>query len=268
MSQPLLMYDGDSNNSSGTYSQVQQLSSESPAQSSFLIRDILSQSSTEKCVLSHRELKDEIVPSLRDFKNSAQSLPQDIFSVRTSENNKDANDNIKAGETKYLPSIFKNKKERKPRTAFSDYQIQTLEKRFQTQKYLSVQDRMEIASKLNLTDTHVKTWYQNRRTKWKRQTAVGLELLAEAGNVGALHSTMHTTPYWLPRLMPSPSQGLITCQEYCFRHPTSRLFKPFPFRLNSTDEKKLLLPSSMNSSFVMSQGNSENPINSLAKSHS
>nr|XP_027222624.1 barH-like 1 homeobox protein [Penaeus vannamei] len=78
------------------------------------------------------------------------------------------------------------KKQRKARTAFTDNQLQTLEKSFERQKYLSVQDRMELAAKLNLTDTQVKTWYQNRRTKWKRQTAVGLELLTEAGNYAAL----------------------------------------------------------------------------------
>ena len=55
------------------------------------------------------------------------------------------------------------KKQRKARTAFSDHQLQTLENSFERQKYLSVQDRMELAAKLNLTDTQVKTWYQNRR---------------------------------------------------------------------------------------------------------
>ena len=55
------------------------------------------------------------------------------------------------------------KKQRKARTAFSDNQLQTLEKNFERQKYLSVQDRMELANKLGLTDTQVKTWYQNRR---------------------------------------------------------------------------------------------------------
>jgi hypothetical protein len=56
-----------------------------------------------------------------------------------------------------------NKKPRKARTAFTDQQLNCLEKNFERQKYLSVQDRMELAARLNLSDTQVKTWYQNRR---------------------------------------------------------------------------------------------------------
>ncbi|XP_068216333.1 barH-like 1 homeobox protein [Palaemon carinicauda] len=96
------------------------------------------------------------------------------------------------------------KKQRKARTAFTDNQLQTLEKSFERQKYLSVQDRMELAAKLNLTDTQVKTWYQNRRTKWKRQTAVGLELLAEAGNYAAVQR-LYSTPYGWPYPPQAPS---------------------------------------------------------------
>ncbi|KAB5549264.1 hypothetical protein PHYPO_G00065420 [Pangasianodon hypophthalmus] len=94
------------------------------------------------------------------------------------------------------------KKPRKARTAFTDHQLAQLERSFERQKYLSVQDRMELAASLNLTDTQVKTWYQNRRTKWKRQTAVGLELLAEAGNYSALQR-MFPSPYFYP-------QGLVS----------------------------------------------------------
>ncbi|GAB5580242.1 barH-like 1 homeobox protein [Prionailurus iriomotensis] len=54
------------------------------------------------------------------------------------------------------------KKPRKARTAFTDHQLAQLERSFERQKYLSVQDRMELAASLNLTDTQVKTWYQNR----------------------------------------------------------------------------------------------------------
>ncbi|XP_076316059.1 barH-like 1 homeobox protein isoform X2 [Tachypleus tridentatus] len=117
-------------------------------------------------------------------------------------------------------SSVKAKKPRKARTAFSDHQLQTLEKSFERQKYLSVQDRMELAAKLNLTDTQVKTWYQNRRTKWKRQTAVGLELLAEAGNYAAVQRMLQTSPYWITHyasLSGHSSLGYATNLDYHLR---------------------------------------------------
>ncbi|XP_049516988.1 homeobox protein B-H1 [Dermacentor silvarum] len=73
----------------------------------------------------------------------------------------------------------------------------TLEKSFERQKYLSVQDRMELAAKLNLTDTQVKTWYQNRRTKWKRQAMVGIELLP------GMHGAVSAAGLW-----PASAAGL------------------------------------------------------------
>ncbi|XP_024866442.2 barH-like homeobox 1a [Kryptolebias marmoratus] len=81
----------------------------------------------------------------------------------------------------------RSKKPRKARTAFSEQQLSNLERSFQNQKYLSVQDRMDLAASLQLSDTQVKTWYQNRRTKWKRQSAAGLELLAAAGRMFLPH---------------------------------------------------------------------------------
>lgn len=56
-----------------------------------------------------------------------------------------------------------HKKQRKARTAFTDHQLHSMEKCFSRQKYLSVQDRMELANKLGISDTQVKTWFQNRR---------------------------------------------------------------------------------------------------------
>ncbi|CAH8591928.1 unnamed protein product [Schistosoma curassoni] len=88
------------------------------------------------------------------------------------------------------------KKSRKARTAFTDYQLTELEQSFDRQKYLAVQDRMELASKLSLSDRQVKTWYQNRRTKWKRQTAVGLELMTEAENFVAIQRLIEQSPFW------------------------------------------------------------------------
>lgn len=57
---------------------------------------------------------------------------------------------------------------KKKRTAFTTKQLQELESKFHGQKYLTKGDRTSLAKRLGLTEKHVKTWYQNRRTKWKR----------------------------------------------------------------------------------------------------
>uniref|UniRef100_A0AAF5CQE8 Homeobox domain-containing protein n=1 Tax=Strongyloides stercoralis TaxID=6248 RepID=A0AAF5CQE8_STRER len=93
-------------------------------------------------------------------------------------------------------SFTTGKKCRKARTIFTDKQLQELENTFEKQKYLSVQDRMDLAQRMGLSDTQVKTWYQNRRTKWKRQASVGMELLNEASNVAAVQNLIRTNPYW------------------------------------------------------------------------
>nr|XP_039253074.1 brain-specific homeobox protein homolog [Styela clava] len=62
-----------------------------------------------------------------------------------------------------------SRKCRRSRTVFSELQLMALEERFKQQKYLSTPDRMELAEALGLTQLQVKTWYQNRRMKWKKQ---------------------------------------------------------------------------------------------------
>lgn len=55
------------------------------------------------------------------------------------------------------------RKPRRRRTAFTHAQLAYLERKFRCQKYLSVADRSDVADALNLSETQVKTWYQNRR---------------------------------------------------------------------------------------------------------
>lgn len=56
-----------------------------------------------------------------------------------------------------------SRKPRRRRTAFTHAQLAYLERKFRCQKYLSVADRSDVADTLNLSETQVKTWYQNRR---------------------------------------------------------------------------------------------------------
>ncbi|XP_068173896.1 homeobox protein BarH-like 2 [Antennarius striatus] len=65
------------------------------------------------------------------------------------------------------------KKPRRSRTIFTEVQLMGLEKKFQKQKYLSTPDRLDLAQSLGLTQLQVKTWYQNRRMKWKKMVLKG-----------------------------------------------------------------------------------------------
>nr|XP_045599681.1 homeobox protein ceh-30-like [Procambarus clarkii] len=181
------------------------------APSSFMIGDILRQT-TRQTHHDHVRLHDE------DADDEDEEGSQHVLSRHGSPSSP-AEDAEEDGVEGPPPC----KKQRKARTAFSDNQLQTLEKSFERQKYLSVQDRMELAAKLNLTDTQVKTWYQNRRTKWKRQTAVGLELLAEAGNYATLQR-LYGQPCWSPtpalaHLTPTLPTGV----EAYYRHIAAAL---------------------------------------------
>ncbi|KAI1287415.1 Homeobox protein ceh-9 [Halotydeus destructor] len=63
-------------------------------------------------------------------------------------------------------------KKKKARTTFTGRQIFELEKQFEIKKYLSSSERSAMAKLLNVTETQVKIWFQNRRTKWKKQEGI------------------------------------------------------------------------------------------------
>ncbi|XP_046905169.1 homeobox protein HMX3-B-like [Hypomesus transpacificus] len=64
---------------------------------------------------------------------------------------------------------------KKTRTIFSKRQIFQLEATFDMKRYLSSAERACLANSLQLTETQVKIWFQNRRNKLKRQLSTDIE---------------------------------------------------------------------------------------------
>ncbi|KAI1729850.1 homeobox domain-containing protein [Ditylenchus destructor] len=100
--------------------------------------------------------------------NSPSSRSIFNFSPKVSELNSTASNSKRIGHPYQSRVPAKHKK---PRTSFSKPQVSLLETRFHDQKYLAAAERALLASQLRMTDAQVKTWFQNRRTKWRRQEA-------------------------------------------------------------------------------------------------
>lgn len=62
-----------------------------------------------------------------------------------------------------------SRRTRRVRTAFTPFQLLCLETSFEKNHYVVGSERKQLASYLKLSETQVKVWFQNRRTKWKRQ---------------------------------------------------------------------------------------------------
>ncbi|XP_070541585.1 ventral anterior homeobox 1b-like [Ptychodera flava] len=68
-----------------------------------------------------------------------------------------------------FPKALDLDRPKRARTSFSPQQLFKLEEEFQRNQYMVGRDRAELASSLNLSETQVKVWFQNRRTKFKRE---------------------------------------------------------------------------------------------------
>ncbi len=69
---------------------------------------------------------------------------------------------------KHGASASKDDKRKKGRATFSGMQIDELEKAFQATQYLTTAERARLAERLGLSESQVKIWFQNRRTKCRR----------------------------------------------------------------------------------------------------
>ncbi|TKR93826.1 hypothetical protein L596_008208 [Steinernema carpocapsae] len=98
----------------------------------------------------------------------------------------------------FLQPIRKNKR---IRTAFSPSQLVHLEKAFESNHYVIGNERKQLAQKLALTETQVKVWFQNRRTKQKRVKPDGSSPSADSAEPRSFSSADSSSGQSSPRLL-------------------------------------------------------------------
>uniref|UniRef100_T1IIS6 Homeobox domain-containing protein n=1 Tax=Strigamia maritima TaxID=126957 RepID=T1IIS6_STRMM len=77
--------------------------------------------------------------------------------------------NIPNGPHSWPPFLSRQIPKRKGgQVRFSSDQTAELERKFDEQKYLTPPERRKLAKILRLSERQVKTWFQNRRAKWRR----------------------------------------------------------------------------------------------------
>ncbi|XP_037384725.1 ventral anterior homeobox 2 [Talpa occidentalis] len=79
-----------------------------------------------------------------------------------------------------LPKGLDLDRPKRTRTSFTAEQLYRLEMEFQRCQYVVGRERTELARHLNLSETQVKVWFQNRRTKQKKDRSRDLEKLASS----------------------------------------------------------------------------------------
>ncbi|XP_014009949.2 ventral anterior homeobox 1 [Salmo salar] len=115
-----------------------------------------------------------------------------------------------------LPKGLDLDRPKRTRTSFTAEQLYRLEMEFQRCQYVVGRERTELARQLNLSETQVKVWFQNRRTKQKKDQGKDSELRSVVSETAATCSVLRLleqgrllTPPGLPGLLQHCGNGTL-----------------------------------------------------------
>ncbi|NWX01729.1 VAX1 protein, partial [Caloenas nicobarica] len=115
-----------------------------------------------------------------------------------------------------LPKGLDLDRPKRTRTSFTAEQLYRLEMEFQRCQYVVGRERTELARQLNLSETQVKVWFQNRRTKQKKDQGKDSELRSVVSETAATCSVLRLleqgrllSPPGLPGLLPPCTTGAL-----------------------------------------------------------
>jgi len=133
-----------------------------------------------------------------------------------------------------------SRKSRKPRTIYSSYQLRELNRRFGRTQYLALPERAELASELGLTQTQVKIWFQNKRSKYKKMVKAAGGVPPISPNIHSTFSSENRPPYtpsWdslkSPNSIPSTTSSP-TAYSSTQHHPMTSMYENMWFHPMTT----------------------------------